>query len=246
MHHFETIIPDHINQAIFKIWKDCKISNLVPQFYGSLNPNSLLVVGLNPSFSIKGFRSFLKGSKYDQHLADLKSFYSFSRISENLNEGAFDLFIQDFIEIENISKAKYSYYIKIQELVKETNLKWEHIDLFFVRDTKQKELEELYKERNECLKKQIELSKQLIKLLKPKMIVVANAFASKIMLEHYDLTWNKAIGTFKLTDETPVFLCSMLTGQRALDKGSFDRLKWHLNFVVTRMEGQHTTGGFVQ
>jgi len=33
----------------------------------------------------------------------------------------------------------------------------------------------------------------------------------------------------------PIFFTSMLTGQRALDNGSFERLIWHINFVLGKI-----------
>jgi len=233
-------ITNEVNKAIFQLWKDYNISDLVPQFYGNLNSNSLLIVGLNPSFSIKGFHSFLKGTEYDKHLTELEEFYSFNRISKSifLETDSFNLAIRDFIEIENISKRKYSYYTKAYGLAKQLGVKYEYIDLFFMRDTKQKKIENLYKNGDECVKLQIELSKRLLQLLQPNIILVANAFASKVFSENYHLIWDDAIGTYRLDSCTPVFLSSMLTGQRALDRGSFERLKWHLNFVINKTQKQ--------
>lgn len=55
------------------------------------------------------------------------------------------------------------------------------------------------------------------------------------------------IGTHRITGNkefetvlkgTPVFFTSMLTGQRALDNGSFERLGWHINKVKKKFENK--------
>lgn len=91
-------------------------------------------------------------------------------------------------------------------------------------------------ELNTFARKQIMLSKQLIKIMQPKLIVVANAFASTLFNEemykhkiHFDE--DKGYHLLELDPnkpKTPVFFSSMLTGQRALDNYSFDRLHWHI------------------
>ena len=50
------------------------------------------------------------------------------------------------------------------------------------------------------------------------------------------LEFDDTIGTYRIINnpdfkDTIVFFSGMLTGQRALDNGSFERLKWHLNKV---------------
>ncbi|MEK7256563.1 MAG: hypothetical protein AAB316_17540, partial [Bacteroidota bacterium] len=49
-----------------------------------------------------------------------------------------------------------------------------------------------------------------------------------------DFQMDKTIGTPRWED-IPVFFTSMLAGQRALDKGSFERLKWHLKWVKDKI-----------
>ena len=56
----------------------------------------------------------------------------------------------------------------------------------------------------------------------------------------FDFVFDEKLGTHKIVnnsdlDNTPVFFTSMLTGQRALDKGSFERLNWHINFVLNQI-----------
>ena len=122
---------------------------------------------------------------------------------------------------------------------KELNLEWEHIDLFFVHETNQKNLEAqvLNKSRkiNEFGKRQIEISKEIISLIEPQIVVVANAFASDIFQQEFACVFDDKAGChfFDVNGKSiPVFFTSMLTGQRALDKGSFIRLKWHIKKIA--------------
>lgn len=55
---------------------------------------------------------------------------------------------------------------------------------------------------------------------------------------------DKEFGTHKITGNnlfktrlvgTPVFFTSMLSGQRALDNGSYERLVWHIDFVLKKL-----------
>ena len=59
---------------------------------------------------------------------------------------------------------------------------------------------------------------------------------NKIHWMNYCFDWDNDLGTYVLETKEgrriPFFFTSMLTGQRALDNGSFDRLIWHLDYVI--------------
>ena len=81
------------------------------------------------------------------------------------------------------------------------------------------------------LTRQIELFRDLLNELKPKIIVVANAFASKIFRNEFpEIIWDNEFGTYRLEGK-PVFFTSMLSGAGVMDSGSLERLKWHLAYV---------------
>jgi hypothetical protein len=98
--------------------------------------------------------------------------------------------------------------------------------------------------------KQLEISKQVIELARPKIIVVNNSLARKYLgldknIDRNENIWmnftfdfDPNIGTYLISEgvlkNTPVFFTSMLTGQRALDRGSYERLMWHINFVLEK------------
>lgn len=95
---------------------------------------------------------------------------------------------------------------------------------------------------------QLMVSKELIEHIKPKAIVVSNTLARRFLGKEmneektlgvwmgYEFVFDKNIGTDVIQNGalrgTPVFFSSMLSGQRALDNGSKERLIWHLNKVL--------------
>jgi hypothetical protein len=146
-------------------------------------------------------------------------------------------------EFEKLSKEKGLFFDKFREIAKDADIDWEHVDLFFNRKTHQKEfLAYIYKnkesiELTEIGQCQLELSKNLICEINPITIVVANATASKIFEKEFDATFNDNVGYHEIelnNQKIPVFLCSMLTGQRALDNYSFTYLKWHIKQAIGR------------
>lgn len=134
--------------------------------------------------------------------------------------------------------AVYQYFKKFQDTSKKTKLKWTHLDLLFIRETNQKNIEAIARTEIgwDFCQKQLEISKQIIQETKPKIIVVSNAYARRLFEIYFKCSFDNNIGTFRIVENeflnnTPVFFTSMLTGQRALDLGSYERLIWHINFV---------------
>lgn len=99
------------------------------------------------------------------------------------------------------------------------------------------------------------MSKEIIEEAKPQIIVVANTtarlfFGKDKNIEkdvniwlNYDFEFDNLIGTHRIKTEgnlfnTPVFFTSMLSGQRAMDNGSFERLQWHINFVLNKLKNK--------
>ena len=80
---------------------------------------------------------------------------------------------------------------------------------------------------------QISIFKDALTAVNPKCIVVTNASGSEIIREQFDvnLQWDNKRGFhwFKYGDaKIPIFFTSMLSGQRALDRWSYERLIWHI------------------
>jgi hypothetical protein len=55
----------------------------------------------------------------------------------------------------------------------------------------------------------------------------------------FDFEFDENLGTHKIVNNSelenvPVFFTSMLSGQRALDNGSYQRLIWHIKYVLNK------------
>ncbi|HEX7414102.1 MAG TPA: hypothetical protein VF411_08650, partial [Bacteroidia bacterium] len=136
-------------------------------------------------------------------------------------------------------EAPHPYFKKFETISKETKLKWTHFDLLYMRETKQNEVKKILDKPNgkEYINEQLLLSKGLFDLCKPKVIVVNNAFARDLMFGEMKMNFvfNENIGTHFWNNKTPVFFTSGLTGQRALDNGSYKRLVWHIKRALTNL-----------
>ena len=147
----------------------------------------------------------------------------------------------------NKSKA-YTFYRPLIRITDEIGFKGNHefVDMFLLRETSQENLEPYICENKKCNnsprlndfgKKQFDLLVKIIQTINPKIILVADALASKIFKNELSssLKWEGKIGTYVLSMKNvncPVFLSGMLSGQRALDLFSKERLIWHMKKVL--------------
>lgn len=193
------------------------------EFNESIIEEAILFIGINPSNSREG---------------DLKPI--------NRNEKNIDTY-----SLEQ-DGGNHPYFKKFQKISEHSNIQWTHIDLLFFKQTSQKAGEGLLREKHGVgyIWKQLQLSKKLIEAANPRCIVVANAFARRLLgyekykdqngkfhneWMNFTVDFEPTIGThmWRRNDGTsiPVFFSGMLTGQRALDVGSYERLKWHIDVV---------------
>lgn len=241
----ENDIVSIVNQRIGKVWQSWArrlraIDNdlKIPLIYPDLRKRVLLFVGLNPSFSPKGLARMVNNTPYSQ--VDFGAFYHWD------NHEAFVRQMERVLEIERLARDNYPFFRPFGQIAGEAfsgdTSKWEHIDLFFNRETNQKRLENTIL-RNRAMgtlvSAQLDLSKRLIHYVEPKAIIVPNALASDIfkgtLSSEFPLVWNESHGYHLTTlrhKSVPVFLASTLTGQRAMDKGSYERLRWHIKKAI--------------
>ncbi len=164
----------------------------------------------------------------------------FIGINPSFNEA--DLVINSYTIKEE--RHKLNYFNTFNNFAIDVNASWTHIDLLFFRETNQKHIETILKLENgpAFLQNQLQVADELIKYANPKIIIVCNALARKFLGREkaidkhgkevnvwlgYDFVFNDDIGTY-LWNNMPVFFSSMLSGQRALDKGSLERLLWQV------------------
>jgi hypothetical protein len=124
-----------------------------------------------------------------------------------------------------------------------------HLDLFYYRETSQnkfkkriefKEKKDQSIELNKFAEEQLELFLYILEIIDPKVIVVANAFISKIIINKFkDKLNNVQLDSkegfhriFVNNKKIPIFFSSMLTQQRALDLHSYERLVWHIKSAI--------------
>lgn len=215
------------NEQIIKLWKTHQstqgLIKLSPSLYPTFKETSVLYVGLNPSFNLKGIKNFLtkKNNKF-LSIDDIEEIFIFTNINAKKDT---------IIGIEKIALENYSYFKKFSELSEAIDSSWNHIDLYSFRLTNQKELISLKEIHKIFFEAQLKINLKLINSIDPKYIVVVNAYASSIVKDELGLEWCNDIGTYLYKEKIPVFLSGMITGQRALDNESYKRLLWHLKNV---------------
>ena len=201
----------NLKRKVDFIWQDEKYQNLpfIKRGYAiqSVIPfDSILFIGINPSFDEKKNKHF-KSFFYDVHK----------------------------------SEVLHSYFRKFEDIATKTNMQWSHFDLLFLRETNQNNIKQMHNDMlgREFLNEQLKISKTVIETSQPKIIVISNAFARDLFLHEckFETYFDDTIGTHRIINNTqlegiPVFFTSMLTGQRALDNGSYERLIWHLKEVL--------------
>lgn len=138
----------------------------------------------------------------------------------------------------------HPYFKKFEDISEHCQLAWTLIDLLFFRETNQAVIYEILSKPNGAnyIFEQLKISDQLIRSSKPRAIIVSNALAkvflgkekqkNKNIWLNYEFIFDEKIGTYTW-QKIPIFFCSMLTGQRALDIGSYERLKWQIKQVVS-------------
>lgn len=130
---------------------------------------------------------------------------------------------------------------------------WTHIDLFVFRETNQKVVEGIMRDHvgPSFLLDQLIIAKNRIAHIQPKVIVVNNALAREFtgfnrggegeneygVWMGYTFEFDDVFGSYRITNDenlknTHVLFTSMLSGQRALDLGSRERLVWQIKRIL--------------
>lgn len=150
----------------------------------------------------------------------------------------------------DIYKSEHPFHVKIQDFyksIKSPKPPMAHHDLLFIMETNQKNVLTWLKQDKVFFDKQLKISREIIEKAEPKMIVVINAGASKLFHDHFKDTWSSfdndlGVDMFELNNKkTPVLFSGMLSGKRALDVGSRDSLKWHIEHVLRQLPNHTNT-----
>ena len=227
---------EKINSKIVTLWNKYFQNDqdvYAPLFYDEFKKGGLLFVGMNPSFSARGFKTILQNTEYKD--MDPDTFFKWSNISSNPK------LIDDCIKVENYAYQNYSLYFgRPVEIAKKVGLDWQHIDLFLYKETSQTDFMNRVRSKgvlNEFGMDQIKLFEDILVQIEPRCVVVSNATGSEILREYIksDLSWDAERGFHWFTrggKKIPMFFSSMLSGQRALDRWSYERLVWHIGQAV--------------
>lgn len=225
---------EDINIRLLDLWENTPsryLNGLMPFFLDldAIEKHAVTFIGLNPSFSGSGFEKGLRGS--DHEGIDIRSFYSFPQSKE------FDL--EQALDIERTMRMTYPYFKPFRGLLKDTGHAMAHLDLFFVRETSQEVVKKVIIEKSGKLtsfgQSQMNILTAVLDEIEPKAIVVVNALASQIYKQEKGLRFDEDHGCYFTQvsgRNVPTFLSSMLSGQRALDIFSRERLGWHLRKVI--------------
>jgi len=189
-------------------YKDLPLAGRGYDVVDNLYKGSLLFVGLNPA----------TGKEIKEE-----------RLFEGIKEKNYPKYFNAFDSIAKCCGVGYHY---------------SYLDILAIRSTNQKEIKDnmakIPRLKDFC-QKQISLSLGMMEKAKPQVIAVCNAFACDLLKVHpgFQTQFDKMIGTYRITsknelEHTPVFFSGMLSGKHALDKGSFERLVWHIKQIVNR------------
>ena len=219
-----TATPDSaaaVNRDVASLWATRFARQPTPVHWPLICPEpvtgGLAVVGCNPAAPESGYYKIPKfqAGTLEPHLSDLPA-------------------------LEAAARKSYPYYAPFHRLARQLGLPWEHIDLFFFRETGQKNLLPLVAdpegELNDFGRQQVDLAARLLALAQPRIILVANAFAARVFKTHFRLKPLDDDGLYWVTlggRKVPVFLSSMLSGARPLDSHSLERLVWHMQKTLT-------------
>ena len=139
----------------------------------------------------------------------------------------------------------------------EKDAKYSVLDLFGIVQSTQKVIQDDFLKNPDNYSEMFDIFLQYVKKVNPKVIIVANAFVRKVLKRDDDINFvnqkydnfykiggdvkfklerNPNYGGYTFTiDPTgesarfQLFFSSMLSGQRALDKGSWENLVWLVN-----------------
>jgi hypothetical protein len=184
---------------------------------------------MNPSFNPKGMHSVAKkvGINIKNPLRTHLWSY-FENTPEHIDES---------IQFGRHIHAEYAFFKRMHEIAQVCGTFFQHVDLFVYRQTNQNAFLKSIVDRKGELSpfgvEQLEIFFCVLEKMKPKVVVVSNAGASTILRNclQANIQFSKKCGYHVLVfrgHTTPIFFSSMLTGQRALDTGSYERLVWHI------------------
>lgn len=128
----------------------------------------------------------------------------------------------------------YKFFSPMVKIAAACGVGFAHHDLYFTKETSQKEVIKLSIKHYNYFKQQIELTNEIINEARPIAIVIANAAVSELFVNKQtgSIHFDNELGTYILNtsglNSIPVFCSGMLSETRALDIYSRERLVWQI------------------
>lgn len=215
-----------INKQIIQLWKDSPAhrGDRIPFLFPYGEDRCLLFIGFNPSFP-----SELQRREWIHP-------YDITRL-DNIDEA-------QLIKQEIETQDYLPYFKPLKKIAAKFELPWSHFDVFMLRENSQTvATQAVYDINNNTFipfgQKQFALFIEALQKSNPCVIVVINALASRIIKTHLPLKYNVVDGCYYASKDknikAPFFLGGMLTGQRAVDVFSRERLIWHIETKLTSL-----------
>ncbi len=206
-----------INDEIINVWRDYphERGGRIPLLFPPSEHGCVLFISFNPSFPAT------LNERNWEHSYDIDAI-------ETINV---DRVIQQEIDTQNF----LPYFTPLKDIARKLNLPWSHLDTFMLRETSQKNArikvcDDAY-QLTLFGQSQFNLFIKALQISTPKVIVVINALASRIIKTQLYLSYDPRDGCYYSSDENikaPFFLGGTLSGQRALDIFNRERLVWHI------------------
>jgi len=223
-----------------------------------LIPVELLVVGLNPSNKFPNHKEKVKeylkvlsnpisrlSNKILLAISGKKYVQGANGAVSALNYGKQKYSADEILEFEKIGQEGHNYFQKFWELGEAINFVREttyHIDLYQFRESNSHLVKKFFLPKHEeFFKEQAELTFKYIEVVQPKMIFVANKYASDKFIDNYNPSFNNDLGCYIINinkQGTPLILSGMITQTRSIDDFSFERLKWHMKNIMIKFYGK--------
>ncbi|MGN6367247.1 MAG: hypothetical protein ACTHN5_03205 [Phycisphaerae bacterium] len=234
------------NQALRSIWArriasgswPAAIPKLWPLQYVEMEPGRIVFVGINPSHKECNTAKLRIGRDFECELN------STERLAEVLE--------YERAVLGLTGKTLHPYFKEFSKFSPDGT--WNHLDILAVRCTNQStvrhalQLEPEKPAANEFVREQLDVFQSLLSEIAPAAVVVVNALASSLFIRQFGITAGPSASNGGPLDEeaghnwgtfggrrVPLFFSGMLTGQRALDGHSRERLIWHVRRALSRI-----------
>lgn len=196
---------------------------LLPALLGQFKPNAdVCFVGFNPSFNEKWINKQLEASREKYVGFTAKALFANGQSDRTRR-------IVLIKELEQHAKVNYSYFKTIGKFVEgfDEPFSWSHLDLYLHRNTSQSESVNELKASSELQRAMFELFRQSVAKIEAKVICVLNAKASTEIIARISTT--ELVKTHTKFEGKTLIFAGMLSGSRAMDRFSKERLRFELS-----------------